>query len=559
MSNYRNVKMVTQPHGLKINLFPHQLASIYKMEQLEETKTVETENYIKHTKMGVNSDLTGFGKTLAIIGLIIRNKMEWDLEYPHTFETVISDSRGLVKTYITKRYDKLNTNLILVSQSILFQWENELKKSNLKFASIISNKDIEKLSLEEMDNLDVILVIPSFYNKMAVNYSKFAWKRFIFDEPGNLRIANMQPVQAGFYWFVTATPLSIYNNHKNCKGSFMRDLFYFNNFNNDNEIFLRDITIQNNEDFVRESFEMPQTEFIEHYCYQPIMNVISHFVSDAVKTMIDAGNIEGAIITLGGSKTSNLVELIKTQKMTELNLIDEKIIRCEESDDEVRMLHYLDKRENILRQISSIDERFKNMLNEECLICCEKFKNPVLEPYCQNLFCGECLLKWLQQKNSCPTCRCRVNPRDLIYVETNESNEGESEHKYTREIRMTKVQTVIEIITNKKDGKFLVFSEYDNTFYPMCDALMERKISFVEMKGSSKNREKNIDLFKSGKIQVLFLNSNFNGAGLNLTESTDIILCHRMSESQKTQIIGRANRIGRTQKLTVHQLLVNNS
>ena len=78
------------------------------------------------------------------------------------------------------------------------------------------------------------------------------------------------------------------------------------------------------------------------------------------------------------------------------------------------------------------------------------------------------------------------------------------------------------------------------------------------MKGSSKNREKHIDLFKSGKTPVLFLNSNFNGAGLNLTESTDIILCHRMSDSQKTQIIGRANRIGRTQKLTVHQLLVNN-
>lgn len=547
--------MVTQPHGLKINLFPHQLASIYKMENLEETKMIETENYIKHTKMGVNSDLTGFGKTLAIIGLIIRDKMEWNLDFPHTFESVISDSRGLVKTYITKRFDKLNPNLILVSQSIIGQWENELKKSDLKFTSIISNKDIEKLSLEDMENIDVILVSPSFYNKIAVIYSKFAWKRFIFDEPGNLRIANMQPVQAGFYWFITATPLSIYNNHKNCKGSFMRDLFYFNNFNNDNEIFLRDITIQNDEEFVRESFEMPPTEFLQHFCHQPIMNVISHFVSETVKTMIDAGNIEGAIITLGGSKTSNLVELIKTNKQNELALINEKIETCEES----RIPFYIEKKEILLRQISSIDERFQNMLSEDCLICCERFENPVLEPNCQNLFCGECLLKWLQQKNSCPTCRCKVNPCDLIYVETNEGGTEESEHKYTKEIRMTKVQKVIEIITNKKDGKFLVFSEYDNTFYPMCDSLREHKISFIEMKGSSKNREKHIDLFKSGKIPVLFLNSNFNGAGLNLTESTDIILCHRMSDSQKTQIIGRANRIGRTQKLTVHQLLVNNS
>ena len=548
--------MVSQPHGLKVTLFNHQLASIYKMENLEETKIIETEDYIKHTKMGINSDLTGFGKTLAIIGLIIRDKMEWNLDFPHTYESVVSDSRGLVKTYTTKRFDRLKPNLILVSQSIIGQWENELKKSELQFTSIISNKDIEKLSFEDIDNLDVILVSPSFYNKIAVIYSKFAWKRFIFDEPGNLRIANMQQIQAGFYWFITATPLSIYNNHRNCKGSFMRDLFYFNNFNNDNEIFLKDITIQNDEEFVRESFEMPPTEFKQHYCYQPIMNVISHFVSATIKTMIDAGNIEGAIISLGGSKTSNLVELIKNNKQIELDLIIEKISIC---TDDIRKQIYIEKKDSIIRQISLIDERFQNMLNDNCLICCEKFVNPILEPNCQNLFCGECLLTWLQRKNSCPTCRCNVNPCDLIYVENSGSNTNNSEQKFSKEVRMTKVQTVIEIITNNKNGKFLVFSEYDNTFYPMCDALRENKIGFIEMKGSTANREKHIDLFKSGKIPVLFLNSNFNGAGLNLTESTDIILCHQMSDLQKVQIIGRANRIGRTQKLTVHQLLVNNN
>ena len=51
MSNYRNIKMVSQPHGLKVTLFNHQLASIYKMENLEETKIIETEDYIKHSKI----------------------------------------------------------------------------------------------------------------------------------------------------------------------------------------------------------------------------------------------------------------------------------------------------------------------------------------------------------------------------------------------------------------------------------------------------------------------------------------------------------------------------
>jgi SNF2 family DNA or RNA helicase len=553
MTNFKNVKMVSQPHGLKVKLFPHQLASIYKMEHLEETKTIETENYVKYTKIGINSDLTGFGKTLAIIGLIIRDKMEWNLEFPHTHEMITSDSRGLVKTYTTARFDKLPTNLILVSQSIIGQWEKELQKSDLKFTSVISNKDIEKITLE---NYDVVLVSPSFYNKIVIMNPKFAWKRFIFDEPGNLRISGMLPIQAGFYWFVTATPLSIYNNHKNCKGSFMRELFYYNNFNSDNELFIKDITIQNNPEFVRESFDMPPTEHLYHNCYQPILNAISCFVSNTIKIMIEAGNIEGAIIALGGTKTTNIVELIKEKKQNELQVITEKISTC---SDEIRKQNYISQKDNIIRQISLIEERFQNMLNDNCLICCEKFKNPILEPGCQNLFCGECLLTWLQRKNSCPACRIRVNPSDLIYVESRDIDNDDSavENKYEKEIRMTKVQKVVDIIRKNKDGKFLVFSEYDSTFYPICDALREHKIGFIEIKGCVKNREKMLDLFKSGKIPVLFLNSTFNGAGLNLTESTDIILCHQMTESQETQIIGRANRIGRTQKLFVHHLLVN--
>ena len=64
-----------------------------------------------------------------------------------------------------------------------------------------------------------------------------------------------------------------------------------------------------------------------------------------------------------------------------------------------------------------------------------------------------------------------------------------------------------------------------------------------------------ITSFKNGKIQVIFLNSKNNGAGINLQEATDIILYHEMNENIIKQIIGRANRIGRTDKLFVHHLI----
>jgi SNF2 family DNA or RNA helicase len=68
-------------------------------------------------------------------------------------------------------------------------------------------------------------------------------------------------------------------------------------------------------------------------------------------------------------------------------------------------------------------------------------------------------------------------------------------------------------------------------------------------------REKIIQEFKHKNLNVLFLHSMESGAGLNLQEATDLILYHPMSEGMKTQIIGRAYRVGRTLPLNIHYLL----
>ena len=79
-------------------------------------------------------------------------------------------------------------------------------------------------------------------------------------------------------------------------------------------------------------------------------------------------------------------------------------------------------------------------------------------------------------------------------------------------------------------------------------------IECKEIKGRSETREKIIKRFKEGDIKVIFLNSRNNGAGINLQECTDIILFHAMNHSIETQILGRANRIGRKSELYVHRL-----
>ena len=204
MDQYDNVQAVSQPNDLSIKLYRHQLASIYQMESIEREKMVEGNDFIKETMMGVNANLQGYGKTLEMIGLMVRDKMEWDLEIPYVFETVTSSAKGRIKKRKVMRKDKLNATLILAPSSIVHQWENELKYTSLKTTTVTSSKDIDRI---EPELYDVIIVSPSMYNNLLGTNSKYAWKRFIFDEPGHTRIPYMKEVMAGFYWFVTATPI----------------------------------------------------------------------------------------------------------------------------------------------------------------------------------------------------------------------------------------------------------------------------------------------------------------------------------------------------------------
>ena len=559
MSSHTSIKMVSQPKRLNIKLFDHQLASIYQMEKLEREQVVEREIPLGEqrnatiqtkTRLGINSDPTGYGKTLSMIGLLARDKMCWDMDMPFTREKIITEAAGLVRSRVVNRYEKLPSTLILVSSSIFIQWQRELAHTDLIVSSVVTKKDVDSIDALESD---VVLVTLSMYNYLVRSYSKYAWKRFIFDEPGHSRVPGMKDVRAGFYWFVTSTPNAITIRHRNCRGSFIKKIIGDNWCDFDEQF--GDLIIRNDEEFVRSSFSIPKSEHFYYQCFQPLSNTVDGLVPSVITTMIEAGNIEGAITYLGGSKTKNIIELVKKKKLEELEEAEHKIRMYTIRENQEQIKTWTTKQIRVKTQLSELTTRFNSMLSGPCLICMEKLKNPVLEPSCQNLFCGECLFTWLKRKNNCPVCRTTINIQDLIYVSTDKNNSYDNNDS-TNVLPKTKIQKVLEILHANKRGKFLIFSTYDESFEPICRVLRENKISYALLKGSSKTRQKNIDKFKSGDIQVIFLNSNFNGAGINLQETTDLILYHKMPKVTRIQIIGRAERIGRRGPLRVHHLHV---
>ena len=550
MEDYDNIQVVSQPTNLNKSLFKHQLASIYRMETLEREQFVEYANGIKETKIGINADYTGFGKTLSMIGLIARDKMEWNMDAPFVKETVTTESAGLIKNLCYNRYDRLPTTLILVSASIVAHWYQELSLTNLKVGIVDNVHSVDNIKAE---NYDVLIVTVGMYNHLMIGYKEYVWKRFIFDEPGHIRVVGMKEIHAGFYWFITATPNLVTALHKNCRGSFMKKIIGDGAVNFEEEF--KCLTVKNDLDFVKASFDMPPTNHHYHKCIQPILKVVSGIVNHTIHNMIAAGDIEGAICALGGKKTTNIVELIKKDKQDKLAIIETDIqIYSTIRLDHIKLKIATEKSIEIQKQIQDLDNRFDLMLQDSCSICTEKMIKPVLEPHCQNIFCGECLLKWLQVHKSCPLCRASIEPSELVYISNKICGECNTEPKEI--IKFTPTQKVIDIIKSTENGKFIIFSEYNHTFELICRVLDTNKISFTLVKGSWQTRQGSIDKFKNGNTQVIFLNSRFNGAGINLQEASDIILYHEMDSSTQQQIIGRANRIGRTKQLNVHHILV---
>jgi SNF2 family DNA or RNA helicase len=195
------------------------------------------------------------------------------------------------------------------------------------------------------------------------------------------------------------------------------------------------------------------------------------------------------------------------------------------------------------------------MLSKECPVCMEDIVNRVLVECCMNSFCNVCVLQLLKTTCKCPLCRTQLDPSKMIYA-GEEKEEKREERKEER--RLNKQEQLVEIIKNNPQGKYIVFSEFNNTFFNIIETLNKNNIKNEELKGSVERINNILRQFKSGEISVLFLNSRYNGSGINLQECSDIIIYHKMESVLEQQIIGRALRIGRRQDLHVHKLFYEN-
>ena len=207
---------------------------------------------------------------------------------------------------------------------------------------------------------------------------------------------------------------------------------------------------------------------------------------------------------------------------------------------------------NLNFKLESLKSRISNVSEKECPVCAQKVTNPAMTPCCKNVFCFQCMAMALSYSpnKECPLCRTKVDISQMVAIKN-----GIVEDNTDNEDKLPiKIDCLMNLIKSKPNGRFLVFSEYDNSFVKVANTLNESNIRWSKLCGSSGHITNVINQYTENKIKVLLLNAKHYGSGLNLQMTTDIVLYHRMSEDLEKQVVGRGQRLGRTSTLNVHYL-----
>lgn len=111
------------------------------------------------------------------------------------------------------------------------------------------------------------------------------------------------------------------------------------------------------------------------------------------------------------------------------------------------------------------------------------------------------------------------------------------------------------IADNEDTPRILIFSDYPETFEKIIKNISRAGLQYDKIAGIPSHISNVINNFNSGKINILLMDSKHYGMGMNLQQANYIITYHRMLTELETQVIGRAQRYGRKDRLKIIYLI----
>jgi SNF2 family DNA or RNA helicase len=570
---------------MRINLKTHQLQLLRSMIKLEDEEISLNDNESLKTEMGILSNKVGSGKSFCMLALISHKKRL-------VKQAFVKHKFGRSIVVMDKRND---TNIaggnLIVSPHHLIKpvWEKYITEyTNLSYVTIC--KKSYPLDWESLSKYDIVICNYKLHNKF-VTACPWTWSRVIYDEADTISIPACVTPRYRFVWFITSSlrnllfPGGYYsfvpainssryigqvNNFTEglSHNGFIKDTFKSLDSHSTTQ-YLKRVILKQSDDYVKRMLDIPDNIEHLHRCKCPFyINVLNGVMGSDFINMLNAGNYEGAIERIGCTVDTkdNIINLVckdlsekhenlnmKLQYLNSLNVRDcdreshsNKIKKTEET------MASIEQRITIIKtKINDIDSE---QLSENCPICFDDLKKEsCILKCCMNVFCMKCIGTLIARETyKCPMCRHQYTSEDILHVNEN------VEKSKTVVDTMTKNETLLKLIKDNPTSKFLIFSSYDQSFCGICETLRTNNILYAKIVGNQNTINNNLEKYINNDTNVLMLNSSHYGCGLNLTNTTDLVFFHKMPIEMKTQVIGRAQRLGRTDPLNVHYLFHEN-
>lgn len=612
LDEYSPQNMIDLSHIIKTPLFVHQSVLLKGMIDKEESlrNGIPIGEHEKFwSQYAFLSDSVGSGKTLVILAYIayLRNKQLNPKPHMHKSSTSL-----LYSIYNNPNYYKKG-KMIVVPHTLYRQWEDTIKNdTNLnilfcKNVSVLKKDNLEDLILKS----DAVLITNTLYQQLqdfAIS-KKIGWSNIFVDEADSIHFPVTRTSfdkNGDFIWFITATwatflinslPYFFMNRHivstnPDTQSIIMRNLLApyldrdFTNIINGQfqDIGYQQIQSKNffskyltdhpqrhklilrcRDDFRKISIQLPSiiTEIIR--CRPSLaQRIVNDFLKPNIQMLLHVGDITGALSALGVETKSehDLISAITDSQQKELIRLKttydfkQSIEYATPQAKEVALQHLQTKIHSLEQQISSFKER---LIEAVCPICYDETASKtetIIVPCCKQIYCGECILKTLSSKGQCAMCRQQLTAGELHRLGQGQQQTLSNHTVQVDQQQLSKQETLLKLLKDNPTGKFLVFSHYENPFYNIQTELQQHNITVSIVQGNKDVIYSTLEKFRTGSIRVLLMSNPALYAGLNLQETSHIIFYHgRMSSGEETQIIGRAQRIGRTTQLKIIKLL----
>jgi hypothetical protein len=533
-------KPYVQPASIHTPLYPHQSTLVQGME-LYRDKMIRGFLLGKQAingKVGIVADGYGTGKTLALLSYLA--------SYGSTFPTMTTEltpnsSKYFYSHDIHTITDASAANLIIVPHHLFGQWKQEIDRhTTMNYVAIETKRMIKGTTMVPlMKNASFVLTTNKCYRAVQdyATLHRIQWNNIMIDEASSIYINSSDtPLQFQFLWLIAANWIPLLFKTPSMNKATM----YFSkdrvNLHPELEAWLVDPT------FTSYDGTLVASSFLKDYLpfYHPrrsvtvLRNALSHIQESiplvtpntqrlsckphltitSLTSYYLARNIEPHI------KSKNIPHLFQSLSIPFLSL-------------EAYQQHHPDHKHALIKR--KIEEK-------ECMICLEPCEYCTIVQCCYNVYCGKCLLQTTVMHSKCPTCREVLVPSRMACIESLEANQII--------LSQSKSEVCIDLIKSNKDGKFIIYSSFDNIYYQLFEEIDKLGLKAERIESNLFSLLKTVKRFKEGAINVLFVSQVDLIRGLSLPMTSHLIFYHELPVYELRQVLLHSTqRIGRTAPL----------